>query len=166
MILIACSNPKLVNRWSRALQNKYQLYFVNQKSSLVRSIGNIRPRLLLLDAHLPRLRIVRELRDIQKLSPLTKILVLSSSPTIREGISVLKAEAKGYCDPEISAILLQKAVRAVLRDELWAGRRIIAALINELVAPNRRIRLALKSKIPLDGLTAQAAGGCSSYGWR
>ena len=155
MIVIASSNSKLVNRWSRALQKKYQLYFVNQKSLLLRSIVNINPRVLLLDANLPRLRIVRELPDIQKLSPLTKILLLSASPTTKEGIGVLKAEAKGYCSQSISSVLLQKAVRAILRDEFWAGRRVISELINEVVSPNNRMTFVPKSKLPLDGLSVR-----------
>ena len=118
MVVIASNNTKLVNRWSRALQKRYQLYIVNQKSSLLRSIVDIRPRLLLLDAQLPRLRLIRELPDIQKLSPVTRILIVSPSPSNKEAIGVLRAGAKGYCGQNPSAVLLQKAARAVLRDEI------------------------------------------------
>jgi DNA-binding NarL/FixJ family response regulator len=152
MILIASNNPKLVNRWSRSLRKKYPLYTVSQKTALIRATSSLKPPVLILDVGLPRLRAARELPDIQKLSPLTKILVLSASPTTREGISLLKAGAKGYCGQEISAVLVQKAVRAALRDELWAGRRIVSELINEVILPNTRTFFA-KSKIPLDRLS-------------
>jgi DNA-binding NarL/FixJ family response regulator len=153
MVVIASNNPKLVNRWSRALQKRYQLYIVNQKSSLLRSIVDIRPRLLLLDAQLPRLRLIRELPNIQKLSPVTRILVVSASLSNMEGMGVLKAGARGYCGQYLSAALLQKVARATLRDEIWAPRRTTSALIKELVAATNRIAPVVKSKIPLEGLS-------------
>ncbi len=153
MVVIASNNLKLVNRWSRALQKRYQLYIVNQKSSLLRSIVDIRPRLLVLDAQLPRLRLIRELPDIQKLSPVTRILVVSASPSNMEAIGVLRAGAKGYCGQNPSAVLLQKAARAVLRDEIWAARRTTSALIKELVSPTSRIAPVVKLKIPFAGLS-------------
>jgi len=148
MVVIASNNPKLVNRWSRALQKRYQLYIVNQKSSLLRSIVDIKPRLLLLDAQLPRLRLIRELPDIQKLSPVTRILIVSPSPSNKEAIGVLRAGAKGYCGQYLSAALLNKAARAVLRDEIWAAHGAVAALIKELVSPANRML-----KIPFAGLS-------------
>ncbi len=153
MVVIASNNPKLVNRWSRALQKRYQLHIVNQKSSLLRSIGNIKPRLLLLDAQLPRLRLIRELPDLQKLSPVTRILVVSPSPSNKEAIGVFRAGAIGYCGQDMSAALLNKAARAVLRDEIWAAHRTVAALIKELVTPSNRMAPAVKSNIPLAGLS-------------
>ena len=113
MVVIASNNPKLVNRWSRALQKRYQLYIVNQKSSLLRSIVDIRPRLLLLDAQLPRLRLIRELPDIQKLSPVTRILVVSASPSNMEAIGVLRAGAKGYCGAKTRALFCSRKPRGL-----------------------------------------------------
>jgi DNA-binding NarL/FixJ family response regulator len=153
MVVIASNNLKLVNRLNHALQKKYQLYIVNQKSSLLRSIVDIRPRLLLLDAQLPRLRLIRELPNIQKLSPVTRILVVSPSPSNMEAIGVLRAGAKGYCGRYLSAALLNKAARAVLRDEIWAAHTTVAALIKELVSPTNRIAPVVKSNIPLAGLS-------------
>jgi DNA-binding NarL/FixJ family response regulator len=155
MVVIASNNPRLVKRWSRALQKKYQLYFVNQKSSLLRSIVDIKPRALLLDANLPRLRAVRELPDIRELSPVTKILVLSASPTTKEGIGVLKTGAKGYASPQISAPHLEKAVRAMLRDEVWAGRKMLAEFIAQTVSENRARASAPKSNSALNTLSAR-----------
>jgi len=153
MIVIASNNPKLVNRWSRALQKKYQLYIVSQKSSLLRSIGNIKPRVLLLDVGLPRLRVVRELPDIQKLSPSTRILVLFESPTTKDGISVLKAGAKGYASQKLSAASREKSVNALIRNELWAGRRVLADLFAQLHSEHQRTASTHRPNTSLDGLS-------------
>jgi len=89
MILIACNDPKLVDRLSRTLREKYPLYSVSQKTSLVRALSSLKPRILIVDVSLPRLRAVRELSSIQELSPLTKIVVISDRPTTGEGVSGL-----------------------------------------------------------------------------
>jgi DNA-binding response OmpR family regulator len=86
MILIACGDPKLVNHWGQALREKYPLYSVSQKTALVRALSSLKPRILILDIHLPRLRAVGELPAIQGLSPLTKIVVISDRPTTGEGV--------------------------------------------------------------------------------
>ena len=122
MILIACNDPKLVGRWSRALREKYSLYLVSQKTSLLGAMSSLQPRILILDVRLPRLRAVRELPAIQGLSPLTKIVVISDRLTTSEGIAVLKAGVKGYSDRKITAALMHKLVKGVLGNELWVGR--------------------------------------------
>ena len=157
MIVIACSDPKLVNRWNRALGKKYPSYTVSQKTALVRAVSSLKPRLLILHIRLPRLRVGRELPVIQGLSPLTKILVISDSPTTSEGISVLKAGAKGYCSSHINAALFKKAAKTMLQNELWAGRKIVTKLVEEMIAHSRHEMLAARSRLPLpfDALSAR-----------
>jgi DNA-binding NarL/FixJ family response regulator len=153
MILIACHDPKLVNRWSRALGKKYPLYAVGQKTALLRAVTSLKPRLLILHVGLPRLRAVRELPAIQKLSPLTKIVVVSELPTTAEGVSLVKAGAKGYCNSSISSALLNKAAKAVLQNELWAGRQIISALVEQMISPTTHETRAPRPTTPFDCLT-------------
>jgi DNA-binding NarL/FixJ family response regulator len=155
MIVIACNDPKLVNRWNRALGKKYPSYTVSQKTALVRAVSSLKPRLLILHIGFPRLRVARELPAIQGLSPLTKVLVISDSPTTSEGISVLKAGAKGYCSQNISAALLKKAVKTVLQNELWAGHKVVTKLVEEMIALSRHEMLTARSKTPLDTLSAR-----------
>ena len=155
MIVIACDDSKLVNRWHRTFAEKYPLYVVSQKTALVRALSSLKPRLLILDSSLPRLRAVKELPKIQQLSPVTKILVISDTPTIREGVAVLKAGAKGYCAYTIGSNLLHKAVRVVLNGELWAGRKIVTALIEEIFPASNDKQLLMRSKTPLDDLSAR-----------
>jgi two-component system nitrate/nitrite response regulator NarL len=155
MIVIASSNQKLVNRWSRSLRKKYPIHTVSQKTALIRAITSLKPRVLILDVGLPRLRAGRELPDIQELSPVTKIFVLSASPTTKEGIGVLKTGAKGYASPQISAPHLEKAVRAMLRDEVWAGRKMLAEFIAQTVSENRARASAPKSNSALNTLSAR-----------
>jgi DNA-binding NarL/FixJ family response regulator len=145
----------LVNRWNRALAGKYPSYTVTQKTALVRAISSLKPRLLILHIGFPHLRVGRDLPAIQSLSSLTKVLVLSDSPTTSEGISVLKAGAKGYCSRNISTPLLKKAVKTVLQNELWAGHKIVTKLVEEIIAQSQHEMLRARSTPALDGLSAR-----------
>ena len=155
MILIASNNPKLVARWSRALHGKYASCVVSRKSALTQTLGSLETRVLLLDFGLPSLRAARDLPSIQRLSSETKIIVLSDALNTNEAIAVLKAGARGYCDHAISGALLQKAIRTVLRGELWAGRRMVSELIDEMVSAGKHKKLLPKAKMNLDGLSTR-----------
>ncbi|MGH7927936.1 MAG: LuxR C-terminal-related transcriptional regulator [Candidatus Binatia bacterium] len=154
MILIASNTPKLAMRWTRALRGKNATCLVNQKTALEESLSGLKPHVLLFDIGLSRLRVARELPTLQGLSPATKIIVISDSCSPGEALAVLKAGAKGYCSHDISCVLLQKAIRAVLRGELWAGRQIISELIAEMISPGNR-RILPREDTRLDGLTAR-----------
>lgn len=134
MILVACNRSRLANRWGRSLQKKYPVHSVSQKTALVGAVSNLKPQILVLHTSVSRVRVVNDLALIQRLSPETKILVISDAPTVKNGVSLLKAGAKGYHSANISPNLLRKSVRVVLRGELWAGRKIVSGLIEELLS--------------------------------
>jgi two-component system, NarL family, nitrate/nitrite response regulator NarL len=87
------------------------------------------------------------------LSPATKIIILSDAFNTNEAIAVLKAGARGYCGHGISGALLQKATRTVIRGELWAGRKIVSELVEEMISTDNRRRLVPTGKISFDGLS-------------
>jgi DNA-binding NarL/FixJ family response regulator len=154
VILIASNNPKLSMRWTRALRGKNATCLVNQKTALEESISGLKPDVLLFDIGLSRSRVAREVPTLQALSPATKIIVISDNSSPDEALSVLRAGAKGYCSHDVSGVLLQKAIRAVLRGELWAGRQIISELIAEMISPGNR-RILPREDTRLDGLSAR-----------
>jgi DNA-binding NarL/FixJ family response regulator len=82
-------------------------------------------------------------------------LVLSDFPTTTEGISVLKAGAKGYCGRNISTALFKKTIKTVLRNELWAGHKIVTQLVEEMIVHSRHEMLAARAPAPVNGLSAR-----------
>jgi two-component system, NarL family, nitrate/nitrite response regulator NarL len=153
MILIASHNTKLAMRWTRALRGKYVSCVITEKSALEASLRGLKPNLLLLDLGLPRLRPARELPNIQRLSPATKIIAMSDAHSSNEGSAILRAGAKGYCRHSISGTLLQKAIKAVIRGEFWAGRQIVSELIDEVVSADTNRKLPPKVGMSLDGFS-------------
>jgi DNA-binding NarL/FixJ family response regulator len=154
-VLIGCDKAASISRWNRALAGKYSLHAVGQKRSLVHAVRSLQPHVLVVNLDLLRPRVLRELASIQQLSPTTRIIVLSSFPSEKEGIAALRAGAKGYSSQRISADYLARAVKLVLRGEFWAGHKIVSGLVTELLSPNaHRIPVAM-TESSLDSLSAR-----------
>ena len=76
-------------------------------------LATLKPVILLLDLSLPDLHGQKSFAEIQKVSPSTRIILLTKTPTETEGTSMLEAGAKGYCSTEMDPVLLVKAVKMV-----------------------------------------------------
>lgn len=112
---------------------------VAEQAMLERTMADLKPAILLLDLALPRLGRVAGVPTVQQLSPETKIVLLTDAPDEREGISALKAGARGYCNKNIdSPGLIVKAVETVQNGEIWVGRKVVSHLLEELAARTKR----------------------------
>ena len=134
LVLIASGVAGLRKRWRQAVQGPFAVHEVTERGSLERSLTNRRPVAVLLDLQLPELDGVGGVAALQRLRPPTKIVLLTSHPDEREGIAALKAGARGYCDREITPVLLGKALDVVQKGEIWVGRKLIPHLLEELTA--------------------------------
>ena len=119
-------------RWSQCLQEMAAVSEVTDRAALEHAMINDQPDVLVVDLAFSGLRRVRGLPELQTLSPSTKIVVLTDSPSEGEGVLVLKAGARGYCTRAIDPEHLKKAVGAVQQGEIWAPRRLVPGLIAEL----------------------------------
>ena len=138
LVLIASGLSGLRKRWRQALDGAFALHEVTDRSSLERSLTNRRPVALLLDLDLPELGGIRGVAAIQRLRPATRLVLLTHRPDEREGITALKAGARGYCDRDIDPGLLKKALAVVQQGEVWVGRKLIPHLLEELTALTER----------------------------
>lgn len=157
VILIASPTEGVRKRWRRVLRRRFAIHEVAQRTALERSMASLKPAILLLDLALRRLHGLRDLPAIQRLSPRSKIVLLTRTPSDREGLSVLKAGAKGYCDRAIAPSLLRKAVERIRKGEIWIGRKVISDFIEELASLTYRREKDPPSKPygPLDRLTSR-----------
>lgn len=170
LVLVASPIAGVRGQWTEALQDKFPVYEVAERSSLERSTANMKPAILLLDLALPGLGGVEGVAAIQRLSPLTSVFLLTSTPNDREGLAALKAGARGYCGMELDAMLLRKAVTVVLKGEIWVARNVYAPLLEELTSLTERRHKEFPPNLDtrLDRLTprereiAQLIGGGAS----
>jgi DNA-binding NarL/FixJ family response regulator len=134
MVLIASPNMHVVRRWSQGLRGDFVTHAVEDAFALEQGMTLFKPPVLLLDLALLRSGRIKSISALQRLSLPTKVIVFSANPNDVEAISVLRAGAKGYCSRQIEPGMLKKAVGSVQKGEIWAGRKLIPQLIEELTA--------------------------------
>jgi DNA-binding NarL/FixJ family response regulator len=133
-------------------------------------MANLKPAFLLLDLALPGLGGVEGTPSIQRLSPVTSIILMTSTSNDREGLAALKAGARGYCSLDMDPQLLKKAVSCVVKGEIWVARNVFAPLLEELTSLTERQHKEFPPNLDtrLDRLTprereiAQLIGGGAS----
>lgn len=132
LVMIASAMADLRKRCRQALSNGYSIHESADRGDLERGIVGHRPAAVLLDITLPGLGGASGIASIQKLRAAVRIIVLTEAPDEREGIAILKAGARGYCQRDIDIVLLEKATHVVLKGEIWVGRKLIPHLLEEL----------------------------------
>lgn len=170
VVLIASPIAGVRTEWVQALQDRFPLHEVAERPSLERSMTSLRPGIVLLDLALPGLGGVEGVTAVQRLSPMTSVVVMTSTPNDREGLGALKAGARGYCGLDMDATLLKKMVTVVLKGEMWVARNVFAPLLEELTSLTERRHKEFPPNLDtrLDRLTprereiAQLIGGGAS----
>lgn len=134
MIILASSDGAVVKRWRTAVPGAL---VVGQHAQLEAALVAERPLLLLLDLTLDRLGGAAAAAELIGRYPATRVVVMSAAPDEDEGIAMLRAGARGYCNVYIDPRLLEKVVTAVQAGEVWAGRRLVDRLV-QLIASTVR----------------------------
>jgi two-component system, NarL family, nitrate/nitrite response regulator NarL len=130
-VLIATADSDLRGRWRSVLQGGYPVRDVSDRDFLERTIATLCPDVLLLDFDLLGVGGIGDGPIIRALSRGTKVVLLSGSPNEREGIRILKAGARGYCNKSVEPQLLRKIVDRIHDGEIWAERKLIPKLLEE-----------------------------------
>jgi two-component system response regulator NreC len=91
----------------------------------VRSVKSQTPDLILIDVSMPKLDGTRAIREIKKLSPATKVLVLTVHKTEDHILGALRSGADGYILKEANYEELSVAI-----EELFAGKSYISPAIS------------------------------------
>src|SRR5262249_17907015 len=108
-VLLVSPEAAVRTRWRRALQKMCVIHEESDRDALPGAMGTLKPDVLLLDLSLPKLRRGGDMETIQQASPGTAVLVLAHAPDESQAMSVLKADARGYCSARIDPKLLTKA---------------------------------------------------------
>lgn len=108
-------------------------------------MAGLRPDLLLLDMNLPGAGWVEALPPLLKLSPMTRVVLLTGQPKDAEGVTALKVGVRGYCDREIAPSLMTKVLDVVLKGEVWIGRMLVPRLMEELRSLTEREQAASRT---------------------
>jgi DNA-binding NarL/FixJ family response regulator len=147
VLLVASQDAEARSKWRKALRRSFSVHEEGGKAGLEEMLRVLKPNILLLDLELRHLGGVDSLAALDRISPSTKIIVLTSAPKPHEELRAVKLGAKGYARRDINSGLLRKAVSGVQSGEIWVGRRIISSLIEEI----RDLRKEKGSHPPTNG---------------
>lgn len=143
LILLASDSTGVRNHWKQALLPLHEVCETWTYEGLQRSLFSLKPSVLLLDGDLPGLNGSDEIMELLKLSSATKIIVFTSYPDEKTQIRILRSGARGFCNKDVDHVLLRRAVEMVRKGEVWASRRILARMLDEVGT------LAASGSIPL-----------------
>ncbi len=103
------------------------------------AVEALKPDVLLLDASMPSGDGVEILPQLLSRSPATRAILLLGHADEELIIQAFSVGARGYLLKSAPAAQLVKAIRAVFGGEVWAGQRIVARLLDELVRVGQRL---------------------------
>jgi len=116
---------------------------------VIRSVEECKPDLILLDLSMPRMNGMGAIKEIKKLSPETKILVLTIHKTEEYILTALKAGADGYLLKYDTQAELMAAIKSIL-----GGKSYLSPGVSEKVIQGYlEGRKTLKTKSSWDTLT-------------
>jgi len=125
-VLLCSANDAVIKRWEDLLRGKYDIEQVNTASKLKsRCTGNTFELILL---HRPLVD-TETFADIRRVSPLSRIFLLSDQPDEEEGLAFLKLGIVGYANTYISPERLTEAVRIITGGAVWLGQKVMQRLI-------------------------------------
>ena len=115
----------------------------------IRGVEGYEPDLIILDLSMPRMKGLEAIAEIKRISPKTKVLVLTIHKTDEYILPVLKAGADGYMLKHDTQIELMTAIKSVLH-----GKRYLSPGVSQQVVEGYlRENTTIKSKTVWDSLT-------------
>jgi DNA-binding NarL/FixJ family response regulator len=96
----------------------------------IQSANELKPDLILLDISMPRVDGMAAIKEIKRVCPAAKILVLTVHKTEEHVIESLKSGASGYVLKDASRDELLLAMRSVLRDKIYLSPDISARVVD------------------------------------
>lgn len=152
MILISSHDVGLQERWCEALPGHPDVQIAATYHETKSKVEASRPEIILFDLQIPDAQGIDSVAELSRLNPNTRIIVCSNLPDEDEGLKVIQAGGRGYCNSLTSPMLLAKAIDVVRAGEVWVGRKLILRLI-EMFSSQSRVHTNGEDKASFSGLT-------------
>lgn len=147
-VIFASDDQGVLDRWQAALADRAVIEICRSRQDLAPILDALKPDQYLLDLRLPGLRGLPGALALIPRHSRSHCLAFSAVPIDDEGIQLLKAGARAYCNRFIAPQLLQNVSDIVGGGEIWLGASIMEHLIRGLAEPK-----ALNPDNPLIELT-------------
>ena len=134
-ILAVSANGPLRARWGRALAAAKHRVRLLSPETLEEAAKQPAGTLCLYDLGEHGGADTSGLRRAMTSHPSWRFAAMTAVPAPEEGIRLLRAGARAYCNRRISEHALRAAVAAILDDEIWAGRQVTEHLLHHGASP-------------------------------
>ena len=129
-VIVAGADQRMLRRLAAAMQAAGRDCALLTNASLERGTGS-GTAVCLYDLGQQPSANQRPLLAAIEANPLLQFVALTARPDASEGLQLLRAGARGYCNRLVSAALLGAVVAAVQQGEIWAGREVTTHLLDQ-----------------------------------
>lgn len=130
---------------------------VAEGGELMKVLEEMKPDVLVLDAHMPGHKVVQSAKMLQKSCPDVKILVLSAYNRREYVVGLLSAGAAGYVLKDDPPEMLVRAVRQVAAGGEWISPRVAKVLVKSVRHEDKSTTTVLTDR-EMDVLELMARG--------
>lgn len=134
-IVVAEDAPVLRELFCEQLRVARECEVVGEASDgreAIATTGRVNPDILTLDLDMPRMGGLEVLQVVRWYRPNTHVIILSGHAEEATIMEALTLGARGYV-VKGNGTKLEEAIRAVQRGEIWARRRVLACVLDQLV---------------------------------
>lgn len=132
LFVLASSNSATLERWRAAFEDGTSLVEVRSLDSLPQCLTQLRPPIVLFDTRLARAGIARAIDLLLQVRRETRIIAFADECDDEFELPLFLAGARGICALDATPAVLQQAVAAVVRGELWIRRAMVPQLMESL----------------------------------
>lgn len=149
-ILVCCADPELTRRWLEGIGALDSVHCIRHAAEIDTLSKDPTLCQALIDLEAPGVGGIETAGGLCQRYPEIAFLFLSRRPDTGEGLALIGAGGRGYCNRYIAPELLHKAVAVVALGEVWLGRRLVDHLLQNQGSTARH------------AADAEFGGGCSS----
>jgi|GEM_PF-2431587 len=130
-VVIASTSDSLWRIWSDALTGMVSVHPVRDTETLEAAIRQHRPASIVADLDMidGPAGIIR----IKGLLPAARVMAVTRTDAIEEAAGAIMAGARGHIHHEADAELIRSAMTRMAKDEIWARRRVLEAIVDRAV---------------------------------